>query len=247
MANVERVAQCAQCGEHLPVQHGRGRVRRYCGATCRSAARRQRSDLSRVSRPIVKETLTGTQGQGTVDNVAVAGDLLGAIRPAQDVVRKAEEGLAMAVRRARGAGRTWAEIGTVLGTSRQAAFQRFGRPTDPRTSKPMADAALPDATDRALVLFADLTAGRWERVCQNFDERVAEKLDVDGLAAAWAQVIGMVGNYEHCGNPQAHQAGDYTVVNVPLFFEAGERVGRVSYDREGWVAGLFFLRSEQEF
>jgi hypothetical protein len=34
---------------------------------------------------------------------------------------------------------------------------------------------------------------------------------------------------------------DFTVVDLPLFFEAGERMGRVSYDRDGRVAGLFFL------
>lgn len=37
------------------------------------------------------------------------------------------------------------------------------------------------------------------------------------------------------------QAGDYTVVNVPLRFEAAELTGRVSYDRAGQVAGLYFL------
>ena len=36
------------------------------------------------------------------------------------------------------------------------------------------------------------------------------------------------------------QAGDYTVVDVPLRFEAAELTGRVSYDRAGQVSGLFF-------
>jgi hypothetical protein len=37
----------------------------------------------------------------------------------------------------------------------------------------------------------------------------------------------------------AHQAGDYTVVDVPMRFEAAELTGRVSYDRAGQVAGLY--------
>ena len=57
----------------------------------------------------------------------------------------------------------------------------------------------------------------------------------------WAQVIGTAGGYEGMGEPAAHQAGDYTVVDVPLRFEAAEMTGRVSYDRAGHVAGLFFL------
>ena len=146
----------------------------------------------------------------------------------------------MSVARARESGHTWAEIGQILGTSRQAAFQRFGRPADPRTGRPM-EPVVPDARDRAGRLLADLVAGRWADVCAQFSDRVAAQLDPPRLAAAWAQVIGLVGRYEHHGEPSVYQAGDFTVADTPLFFEAGERMGRVSYDRDGRVAGLFFL------
>ena len=53
--------------------------------------------------------------------------------------------------RAREAGQSWREIGAVLGTSRQAAFQRFGHPVDPRTGKLMARDVPPEAADRAVV------------------------------------------------------------------------------------------------
>jgi Protein of unknown function (DUF3887) len=165
---------------------------------------------------------------------------LEAIGLAQAIASGAEEGLAMAVERARGAGHTWAEIGEVLGTSRQAAFQRFGRPADPRTGRPM-EPVLRDADGRATALLDDLLAGRWAAVCATFDDNVAAKLGDTKLAAAWAQVIGMAGRYERRGTASVYQAGDYTVVDVPLFFEAAERVGRISYDRDGRVAGLFFL------
>jgi len=33
---------CEHCGRPLPAQQQRGRKRRYCNATCRSAARRAR-------------------------------------------------------------------------------------------------------------------------------------------------------------------------------------------------------------
>jgi hypothetical protein len=80
-------------------------------------------------------------------------------------------------------------------------------------------------------------------VCVRFAPGVAARLDADGVASAWAQVIGTVGRYERRDEPRVFQAGDYAVVDVPLYFEAGERTGRVSYDREGLVAGLFFLPS----
>jgi hypothetical protein len=173
-----------------------------------------------------------------LDNVP--GDALEAISAAQAIVQDAEEGLAVTVRQARDAGHTWAEIGQRLGTSRQAAFQRFGRPADPRTGLPM-EPALPDAGEHALALLDDLVGRRWAEVCARFDANVAAKLDSDGLAAAWAQVIGLVGRYEGLDAPSVFQAGDYTVVDVPLFFEAGGQIGRVSYDRDGRVAGLYFL------
>jgi hypothetical protein len=170
---------------------------------------------------------------------------LAAIGQAQARARSAEEELAMSVVQARESGHTWAEIGQVLGTSRQAAFQRFGRPADPRTGQPMAP-VVPGAVELAGQLFGDLVAGRWAAVCAQFGPAVAARLDPDGLAAAWAQVIGMAGEFERRGAPSAARAGDYTVVDVPLFFEAGERTGRVSYDQDARVAGLFFLPPDRK-
>lgn len=269
MANVHRPGVCSQCGRSLPEQQGPGRQRRYCGATCRSAARRHRGAGS-LGESSVNETLTTAPREDIVDNVrsrrgeAPRGGLdpaggaragrdfvqqvlsgsgaspLAAIALAQAIARGADEEVAMTVRRAREAGHTWAEIGQGLGTSRQAAFQRFGRPPDPRTGKPM-EPVLPDAGDRALRLLGDLTSGHWAAVCATFDASVAAKLDAAGLAAAWAQLIGLAGRYERHGPASVFQAGDYTVVDVPLYFEAGERVGRISYSRDARVSGIFFL------
>jgi hypothetical protein len=152
-----------------------------------------------------------------------------------------DAGLQAAVQRAREAGHTWAEIGQVLGSSRQAAFQRFGRPADPRTGAPMADSVLPDAADRGMVLVANLAAGRWADARRNFGENVARKLDADQLAAAWARLAGQIGRLEQTGRPVVYQAGDHTVTDIPLSFEAGERTARIAFDPQGKVAGLHFL------
>lgn len=53
--------------------------------------------------------------------------LLDAIRAAQTMVELSEDVLHAVVEDARTAGHTWHEIGEVLGTTRQAAFQRFSR------------------------------------------------------------------------------------------------------------------------
>lgn len=53
---------------------------------------------------------------------------LSAIAVIQGAAQGVEKSLHAAVDRARDAGHSWAELGQILGTSRQAAFQRFGRP-----------------------------------------------------------------------------------------------------------------------
>ena len=51
---------------------------------------------------------------------------------AKQAVDLARARLEDAVHAARAQGRSWNEIGTLLGMSRQAAFKRYGRPADPR-------------------------------------------------------------------------------------------------------------------
>ena len=268
MANIDTPGRhCAACGRDLPVQTGSGRIRLYCDASCRSRARRARQAV----RERVKRNLTTPSRERNVDNVpntvpagrqpvlprviaaarvAVDGVPAATLTPLETVAvvrslaRVVEDGMREAVRQARQAGHTWAELGELLGTTRQAAFQRFGRPLDPRTGAPMSDSILPGAAERAAVLVADVAEQRWEQATSGFDQRMAKALDARSLAAAWAQVVGTAGEYQGMGEPVAHQAGDYTVVDVPLRFEAAELTGRVSYDRAGQVAGLFFLNSD---
>ena len=257
--------RCGACGRQLPEHIGPGRIRLYCDATCRSRARRARQGR----REHVKVNLTNQGREGNLDNVPdmvpannppVLSRVIAAARVALDGVptaatltplqtvdvvrslaRVVEDGMREAVQQARQVGQTWAEIGELLGTTRQAAFQRFGRPLDPRTGVPMAEEILPGTAERAAVLLADVAEQRWEQATSDFDQRMAKALDARRLAGAWAQVVGTAGEYQGMGEPVAHQAGDYTVVDVPLRFEAAEMTGRVSYDRAGHVAGLFFL------
>lgn len=261
MANVAEPASCAACGRPLPAQEGRGRQRRYCDATCRSAARRGRGRPTGTAH--VKHDLTDAERKGSLDRVhgdvveqvARAADQLGtdwsqpdplvAVASARTLSRAVDDALRAAVTRARGAGRTWQEIGALLGTTRQAAFQRFGRPIDPRTGAPMTQELLPGATDRAVELLGDVLSGHYERVTPHLSDDVAAQLGPDGLATTAAQVAGLVGAYEGMGDPYAKaHVPDLTVVDVPLRFEAGDMTGRVVYRPDGKVAGLFMLRPE---
>lgn len=162
----------------------------------------------------------------------------GAVAAARDLSAAAETALQAAVDRARAAGQSWRDIGEILGTSRQAAFQRFGHPVDPRTGAAMTRTVAPIAVARATEFLARFTAGRWDEVLEDFDELMRERHDNGRLGAGWAQLIGMFGDYRGMGRVSPVSVGDSTVVDVLLRFEAGEAMVWVRFDQNGKVSGL---------
>jgi hypothetical protein len=162
----------------------------------------------------------------------------GAVAAARDLSAAAEAALQAAVDRARAAGQSWREIGDVLGTSKQAAFQRFGHPVDPRTGAPMARDIPPGVTDRAIAFLARFTAGRWEEVLGDFDDLMRKRHDADLLAAGWARMIGMYGSYQGMGEVSPFRAGDKVMVDVLLHFEAGDAMVAARFNPDGKVSGL---------
>jgi hypothetical protein len=93
--------------------------------------------------------------------------------------------------------------------------------------------------ERAVAIFAGLAEARWEEARRDFGERMRERLDADRLAKGWAHTVSLIGRFEMIGEPAARQAGEETLVDVPLHFEAAEATGRVTFDGDGAVIGLF--------
>lgn len=104
---------------------------------------------------------------------------------------------------------------------------------------------LPNAGRRAAELFDQMRSGKWHDIYSEFDDAMREKLPEEQLGAVWAQVVATVGEFDAAGDPTARRAADFTVVDVPLTFEAAEMVGRVSYDDAGRIAGFFVLTADQ--
>jgi hypothetical protein len=171
------------------------------------------------------------------------GGSLAAVGAARELAGAANVALQTAVDQARASGHSWKEIGDALQTTRQAAFQRFGRPVDPRTGTPMSRAALPGAAERAVTVFTDLAQGRWEEARRDFGGRLRDQLDAGRLADGWAHTASQVGAFERMGEPSAHSLGQHTTVEIPLFYEAGEAVGTVTFDRDAAVVGLSVRRA----
>lgn len=173
-------------------------------------------------------------------------DALSAISVAVKLRQAAEAVVPQVVDNARACGHTWQEIGDILGISRQAAFQRFGHPTDPRTGKPMNKSPLPGAEKRATEVFEQLRNGEWHDVYATFDDTMREKMpDEAQLGAIWAQVAATVGEFESADTPTIRRAADYTIADVPLKFEAADMTGRVTFDNADRIAGLFILSPDQ--
>ena len=165
---------------------------------------------------------------------------LNTVRLATRMRAVADAALQQCVDRAKVAGHTWQEIGDALGTSRQAAFQRFGKSVNPRTGVEMT-ALVPDAERRALEALEAWRSGRDEELIAQFDDTMRAQLPPDRLAQTWPQLAGLVGAYESCGDPVVRPFGEHTVVNVPMEFEGGPMTGRVVFDADGRIAGLFVL------
>lgn len=263
MANVVTPGLCQSCGRPLPLQAGRGRQRRYCNDQCRDHARRDRARSANSREPIVKRNLTERERHGNLDanvplpdgkdvvavGVAEATRRLldelerpdssdTAVGAARDLLAAAEAALQAAVDRARADGQSWRDIGDVLSTSRQAAFQRFGHPVDPRTGAPMNRTVPPGSIERAADFVGSFTANRWTEVLGHFDDRMREFHDAERLASGWAQLTGMFGAYEGMGEVSPVAVGDATVLDVLLRFEAGEAMLWVRFDHDGRVTGL---------
>ncbi|MGH3228788.1 MAG: DUF3887 domain-containing protein [Streptosporangiaceae bacterium] len=162
----------------------------------------------------------------------------GAVAAARELSAAAEAAMAAAVDRARGAGQSWRDIGEALGTTRQAAFQRFGRPVDPRTGHPMSRDIPPDAADRAAAIFACHDQGRWQDILDELDDTMRARHDPAILSRGWATMAAMFGRLERIGEPSARRAGDDTIVDVPLHFEAGDAKGIVRFSGDRRIAGM---------
>lgn len=150
----------------------------------------------------------------------------------------AESALQLAVDRARAAGHSWREVGEVLGTTRQAAFQRFGHPVDPATGAPFGRDLPEGVEDRALAIFRWHQEGRWESVIAELDDSMRRRLRAAEMIRGWAAMAAMFGRLERLGEPFGRRLAEDTLVEVPLHFEAGDARGLVRFSADGRVAGL---------
>jgi hypothetical protein len=198
-------------------------------------------------------TLSGLLAERALDLARAVGSPLAApayldlVRRARDLDDLSEQVLRLSVQQSRDAGHTWQEIGDLLGVTRQAAFQRFGRPIDPRTGEPMDKTVrMADAAERAITIVTAVLEGRMDDARPSFNTRVLEAFTDEVRGSALATIAGLVGAFEGfgAGEPLVRRIGDLTVVDVPLRYEAGDMKARVAFDADERVASLFILNPD---
>ena len=201
-------------------------------------------------------SLTSLSGQLAEQSVRLAAEVssppaspsyLDLIRSAKAAAELGEQVLKLCVQQSRDAGHTWQEIGDLLGVTRQAAFQRFGKPLDPRTGEPMDKTVhITDAAERAVAIVKDVLDGRMDDARKSFNAQVLAAFTDEKRGSALATVAGLVGAFESFGEGESfvRRIGDHTVVDIPLRYEAGDMKARVAFDADEKVAGFFILVPE---
>ncbi|NYF15477.1 hypothetical protein HDC37_000289 [Microbacterium sp. AK009] len=172
-------------------------------------------------------------------------DAAGAIRRALQMRAAADAVVRAVVVDARASGMTWQAIGEALGVTRQAAFQRYGRPTDPATGQPVDASPIPDAAELASAVIDDLASGRWARVTERFDPTMRAGLSEDALAAAWAHIQALSGVLERVGETDVVRAAAVTLTTTPLAMEAGDYAARIAFRDDRTIAGLHLIEAKE--
>lgn len=88
----------------------------------------------------------------------------------------------------------------------------------------------------------DIVKGHYKAATAHFDTDMRKHLPPDGLEKVWKSYQAQFGHYMSHGKPKDTKSGRYTVVSVPLRMQHSAGEFRLSFDKKGSVAGLFFLR-----
>jgi len=95
----------------------------------------------------------------------------------------------------------------------------------------------------ALQTLNDIVHGNFTAATGRFDTAVRQQLPPDALAGAWKTYQEQFGRYLSHGEPQDVARGDLTVVDVPLRMERQPGELRLTFNKNGRIAGFFFLKA----
>lgn len=74
-----------------------------------------------------------------------------------------------------------------------------------------------------------------------FTPEMAGALDATKLESVWKQVTASAGDVQSFGTPATETREPYTIVSIPTKFTRADLLSQVTIDKEGRVAGLYFV------
>lgn len=130
-----------------------------------------------------------------------------------------------------------------------AACRGSATTVQPAASPPPAESPQPAAAGDELEALARelvdrLAAGQFQEAAANFDAKMQQVLPPDKLQEAWESVVTQVGPYQRQLEARTEQREAYDLVFVTTEFAQAFLDVQVTFDREGHVAGLFFVPSQ---
>jgi hypothetical protein len=90
---------------------------------------------------------------------------------------------------------------------------------------------------------ADLAAGHFTAVEGKFDPTLKASLTLPALQHAWTTYQQLLGVYRHHLAPASVRVGQLDVERVPVTMAHGQGEVRISFNPNGTIAGLYFLKA----
>ncbi|WP_330335367.1 DUF3887 domain-containing protein (plasmid) [Streptomyces sp. NBC_00536] len=110
---------------------------------------------------------------------------------------------------------------------------------------PAATAPAQPQDDKQLALdtLDEVVQGNFTAVSARFTEPLRPQAPPELLAKSWQDYQQAFGSYQSHGDPTQVTSGDQTVVSVPLQMAKQPGEFRVTFNNNGQLTGLFFLRT----
>jgi uncharacterized protein len=90
-----------------------------------------------------------------------------------------------------------------------------------------------------------LAAGRFDEATKGFDATMKEGLPAEKLGQTWALLNQQAGRFQKQTGIRSGEEDGYRVVYVTCAFERTPLDMKVTFDKGGWIAGLFFVPSRE--
>jgi serine/threonine protein kinase len=117
----------------------------------------------------------------------------------------------------------------------------------PASSTATSSATASSTNDRdnqlALQMLDDIVRGNYASAAASFDNQLRQKISTQSLADGWRSYQQALGGYQSHGDLLQVPYGGFTIVNVPLQLQQQPGQFRVTFNDDGTVAGLLFLKA----